>query len=113
MVPQTHDLEVVRGTTPRLAMRFKDAAGVPIAYDDIRVSVVSGRTALFRSSLGNGVEAAEDDFVIWRMTAQQTDMLKDENEYEVEIWTSGDEMVWLRGKIHASGGHNDNIGDDA
>lgn len=116
--PGVKDFTWVRGTTTPLVMRFS-ANGVPIEFDDCRISVFKdkGRNLAFRVSIADGSVVKSDPAtgeITFRPTAEQTRSLtqskpgdEGKNSYEVELRNGGDEEVYVYGTISAIGGLND------
>lgn len=118
----TYNFDWVRGTTLPFIVSMKEN-GIPIALDDIRLSVYAGSTMLFRMSLAsnpgtNGtpgtVQETSPGIFTFTPTAAQTRSLKvtaagaaGKNKYEVEIRRGALEAVYLMGAIAGIGGIND------
>lgn len=126
MTPGLYDFVWVRGTTGPLIISMK-VNGIPIPYDDMRLSVYKnkGKTLAFRLTLadneGSGpgtVEITAPGVFKFMPTAEQTrgldatpnDGTTGKNNYEVEVRNGSDEEVYLLGTIAAIGGLNDDEG---
>lgn len=120
----TYDFTWIRGTTtPFIVQMATGTPPVPIALDDIRLSVYkdNGKNLAFRLTLvdnpgtlpGQVYEATPGVFV-FTPTAAQTRLLTKtaegavgKNRYEVEVRLDEQEDVYLLGTIAAIGGIND------
>lgn len=117
--PATFDFTWVRGTNVPLRLTFA-RNGVPIPFDDVRMSVAKGTTFLFRMGLGVGGEITNPATgeVTFTPTPDQTRMLSEskpgqpaKNNYEVELRDGDSEQVYLIGNITGLGGRNDDESD--
>lgn len=117
--PAQYDITWVRGTTTPLVFAIK-RNGVPIPFDDIRLSVFKnkGKDLAFRASYADGtgiiVVDALQGLVKFTPSAAQTRSLtvsKDDvtpmNKYELEYRDGASEEVYLRGNVVGLGGIND------
>lgn len=116
--PARYDITWVRGTTTPLIFAIK-RNGVPIPFDDIRLSVYKnkGKDLAFRATYVDGAIAvidAPNGVVKFTPTAAQTRSLtvsKDEvtpqNKYELEYRDGASEEVYLMGNVIGLGGIND------
>lgn len=118
-IPAKWTIQWVRGTTTPFVFSMK-RNGVPIPFDDIRLSVYKkdGRTLLFRATYtddgGITVVNPSTGLCKFQPTAEQTRMLvqsKDEitpkNIFELEYRDGFSEEVYLMGDVLAIGGIND------
>lgn len=115
----TYDFEWVRGTTEPLVVSLK-INDVPIAADDVRLSVYKGKNLAFRLTLaddagtGPGKVSVDTGVYTFQPTEAQTRSLNEtargdagKNSYELAVRNGADERVYLLGTIAGIGGLND------
>jgi hypothetical protein len=119
--PKTYDFTWVRGTN--VPVRFTlSRNGVPISFDDARLTVSKGKDLLFRLSVVDGggeVTNPATGEVTFTPTTEQTRLLVEtslgkpgKNNYELEYRDGTSEQVYLIGTITGLGGRNDDEVED-